>query len=148
MGRGRWTLLIVAVAGSLWYLQAPPRTADGYAGRAADTAASLRAQVETARIWVETVAEGRTLLTSAAVGLEEADGDAATVLADFEQLDPPAGTAAVRESVSATGREAVNLLGGVRIAAQDGDWERVERRRDRLARMGDRLHALEREARP
>jgi hypothetical protein len=40
------------------------------------------------------------------------------------------------------------VFGAVRIAAQDGEWERVERRRDRLARMGERLDALEREARP
>jgi hypothetical protein len=150
--RSGWSTAL-AVAGvavlvaSLWWLQEPPRSEPAYADRAADTAATLRSQVETARIWAETVADGRTLLTSAAIGLEEADADAATALSDFEELDPPSGATGLRAAVGAAGGEAVDLLATVRIAAQHGDWSAVTARRDSLARMGDRMHALERRAR-
>jgi hypothetical protein len=137
----------IAVA-ALWYLQAPPRTTGGYAERAADTAATLRSQAETARIWTEVVRDDKTLLTSAAVGLEETDTDASTALGDFEQLDPPRGGVPIRDDLTRAGDTAVTLLADLRIAAQDRDWAEVERRRDALARMGRRLEALERRLRP
>jgi hypothetical protein len=136
------------VAASLWYLQAPPRSPDAYAERAADTAATMRSQVETARIWAQTVADGETLLTSARVGLAEADTDASTALSDFEELDPPAGTTHVRDTVAHTGGDAVALLAALRIDAHHGQWARVESRRAALRRIGARLERLERKTRP
>jgi len=133
---------------SLWYVQAPPRSAGAYRERAADAADALRSQVQTTRIWLRTVARDESTRQAASVGFREAEEDAAAVAAAFEGYDPPSETDALRQAVSRAGDRTVASLAEVRIAAHRGEWQALPRRRDALAELARRLDELEQQAQP
>lgn len=131
----------LAVA-SLWYVQAAPRTPGAYRQRAADSLDALRSNVESARLWIVTSAEGRTLRTSEEVALREADEDAGAAAAGFGSLDPPRGTTGDREDFTRIGDDVEVVLSSLRISAGRGDWPAVERAAGALPRLSDRLERL------
>jgi len=139
---------VAVVVAALWYVVAPPRGVDGYRERASSTAEALRSQVQTARIWLRTVARDDTLLTSASVGLWEAEEDASAVASGFEGYDPPRGADELRADLSGLADETTSALGDLRIAAHRGDWGTLPRLAEPLPRLADRLQALARRAQP
>jgi hypothetical protein len=139
---------ILAIAGSLAYVTAPPKGADGYRERAAATAEGLVSQLETARLWAETESEGRALPTTALVGFEEAEEDAEASAAQFESYEPPSGLAELREELVALAGEATEALARLRIAAQQERWRDVPELSRPLAGLSRRLSSFEERAEP
>lgn len=140
-------MLAGLVAGSLWWLQAPPRTSDSYRERAAKQAELLISHVETARLWADGVAEDEVTFRAATVGLHEAETDAARVSSGFESLDPPRGQDELQARFSDLGHETSSALSRVGLAARRGRWQEVTGERDALAAIVRRLHAFVRSAR-
>lgn len=138
--------LVAAVAASLWWLQTPPRSADAYGDSAAKAAAAVASQTETARLWARVLAEGRTLSTSATVGLEDADRRAHHAVSSFLSEDPPPDATGVRETFDRVTGDATAALAELRIAAHHEDWERVEATQERLRSLAERLREFERAA--
>lgn len=148
--RASWLVPVVLAAlvlGGAWHGHAPPRSADAYSKVAADTAAFLHSQLETARLWVESHPQDA-FDTSVVVGIEEAERDAVVTLERFAGHDPPAGTNPLRTRLTALGQRATTLLGEMRIAAHRQDWDRVVRLSDAMARPSRRLEQVSVEARP
>jgi hypothetical protein len=140
--------VVAVVLASLWYVIAPPRGVDSYRERASITTGTLRSQVQTARIWLRTLARDDTLRTSAGVGLREADEDASAAAASFEGYDPPRGTDALRARLSTLAEETTTVLGDLRIAAQRDEWDRLDEIGQPLPALAGRLDALARRAQP
>ncbi|MDP9401644.1 MAG: hypothetical protein M3P39_12030 [Actinomycetota bacterium] len=138
--------MALVITGSLWYVEAPPRSSPSYSQRTAQTAETLRSQAETARLWVAELADGRTFGASASVGFREAEEDATAALSGFAAYDPPPGTVALRDAVTALGNDVVNSLAQLRIAAADERWGDLGQPAARLARLGSRLDRLARRA--
>lgn len=138
----------VAVAAALWYLVAPPRSPDSYREHAAKTLETLRSQVQTARLWEESVQRDDVFRSSATVGFEEAEADANKAASSFEGYEPPAGTEDVRSDVSDIAAETTSALAELRIAARRGDWAAVHERAAPLGPLADRLEALAQAVRP
>jgi hypothetical protein len=132
-------VLGLLTAGSLWWVQAPPRSDAAYREHALKQAESLISHVQTARAWVREVGRERTLHRAALVGLQEAEHDATKTVSSFESLDPPAGQGYLRARFAAHGTEATDVLARLRIAARRGEWERVGAELDTLARVAERL---------
>jgi hypothetical protein len=143
-----YVLALGVVALSLWYVNAPPRSPAAYRERAATTVATLRSQVQTARMWAREVGVGRATHPAAKVGLEEAEEDAAAAAASFERLDPPAGTREARVRVTAAAGEVGDVLAALRIAAHDGAWGDVQAAASALLGLAARLEALRHQVRP
>jgi hypothetical protein len=135
----------LAVA-SVWYVQAPPRTADAYGDRAAKTAITVRSQVETARLWAAAARDDQALRASVVVGLEDSERAAVGAASDFESYDPPPGAEAVRTRFTAVAGEATAVLAELRVAAHREDWATVAGADERLALLARRLDELAREA--
>jgi hypothetical protein len=141
-------LLIAVVAAALWYVSAPPKGKDGYLERVASTAETVRSQVQSARIWIETHGDGEAMGAATLVGLEEADEDAQSALSEFEGYEPAQGTLAVRDELVRLASAATDKLEAIRISAQLEDWDEVERVADELPPIADRLDVLEERTRP
>jgi hypothetical protein len=140
---------IAAVVGvGLWYVVAPPRSVDGYRERASSTAEVLRSQVQTARIWLRTLARGDALRTSARVGLRESEEDASAAAEGFQRFDPPVGTDAVRAGLSELSSQTTARLADIRIAADRGQWARLPQLGGRLPALADRLRRFAQRAQP
>ncbi len=143
-------VLVVAVASlilaSLWYVQAPPRTAGAYRERAVKTAESLRSQVQTTRIWLSSLADDESTRPAASVAFREAEEDADKAAATFARYDPPVGTDALRSRLTSLATEVTDALAQVRIAAHRGRWEKLPERRGSLAKLSKRLDDLRKEA--
>lgn len=148
--RGK-TALFVAVGllilGSLWYVHAPPRSADDYRERAVKTTETLRSQVQTTRIWLRTIADDRSTRSAASVGFREAEDDASRAASTFENHNPPHGTDSLRRQVSALAGDVTDALAQVRIAAHRGQWRELPDRGAALAELSKRLDELKRRAR-
>jgi hypothetical protein len=134
--------LAVAVVASLWWLQAPPRSEGAYLERAAATEELLRSHVQTTAMWIRAVRDGDATTQPATVGVREADADAAAVAADFAAWDPPSGGERLQREVTSVAADVTSALTAARIDAARGEWERLERRLDELARLADRLAEL------
>lgn len=139
---------ILAVAGSLAYITAPPKGVDGYRERAASTAETLVSQLETARLWAESEHEGKALTTSALVGFEETEKGAEAAASKFEGYEPPDGVAALRSELVALAGEATEALARLRIAAQQERWEEVAELSRPLPELAEKLTAFEERAEP
>ena len=133
---------IALVGACIWYVTAPPKGEDGYRERAAATAEALVSQVESARLWAETEAAGKTLPPTALVGLEEAEEDAEAAAAKFEGYEPPDGVEEQRERLVSLAGEASEALAAIRIAAQQERWDDVRP----LPALSRELTAFEEEA--
>lgn len=142
------TACALSAAACLWYLTAPPKGVDGYRERAASTAETLRSQVQTTRIWVESVEDGDTTHAAALIGFLEAEQDASAAASDFETYEPPTGTFGLRSSLSALSSEVTDALGAVRIAGQQEEWDALGRLARPLARLNTELARLEERAEP
>lgn len=136
-------LLVLAC---LWYVQAPPRSADAYRERAVKTAETLRSQVQTTRIWLRTVADDESTRPAASVGFREAEEDAGNAASTFESYDPPTGTDALRRRLTTLAGEVTEALAQVRIAAHRGQWRELPQRGAALAELSERLDELEEQA--
>jgi hypothetical protein len=136
--------LAVAVVVSLWWLQAPPRSEGAYLERAAATEELLRSHVQTTAMWIRAVRDGDATMQAAAVGIREADADAARTAADFAAWDPPRGAEQLQREVSRVAADVTSALTVARIDAGRGEWERLERRLDEVARLADRVAELRR----
>jgi hypothetical protein len=139
---------ILALGGALWYLTAPPKGLDGYRERAASTAESLRSQVETSRIWVETAADGKATHAATLVGLEEAETDATSAASKFESFEPPAGGLKLRQRFSATSDDVTAALADLRIAAQLERWQEIEGLAEPLPGLAEDLRRFEESVEP
>ena len=137
----------LVVLASLWYVQAPPRSAGAYRERAVMTTETLRSQVQTARIWLRALADDKSTRPAATVGFREAEEDAHKAASAFERYDPPTGTDALRARVTSLAGEVTDCLAQVRIAAHRGEWRQLQQRRDPLAELSRRLEGLKQEAR-
>lgn len=148
LGRVLPAVLAIAIVGSLWWVQAPPRSADSYRERAAATLESLRSHVQTARLWEQSEQRDDAFRTSATVGLEEAEADANKTASKFEGYEPPSGTDDIRSEVSAVATDTTDLLSRLRIAAHRGDWDAVHENARSLEPLAERLEQLAKAARP
>jgi hypothetical protein len=85
MRSGVWAIpaVMLTLAASLWYMEAPPRTVGDYRERAAMTVERLRSQVQTATLWVGEVEEGNATREAATVAFREAEKDAAAAASEF-----------------------------------------------------------------
>jgi hypothetical protein len=148
VGRNSLVALLAAVAlvASIWYLQAPPRTEKAYAERAAATADALRSHVQSDRLWIGALEDGRTTRQAATVAFEEAEADAHSTAARFSGWDPPAGAGAdeLRADLVELASAATSALSAVRIAAHRGEWEDLRRFDAPLERLAARLDELAR----
>lgn len=77
------------------------------------------------------------------MAFREAEDDARSTAARFAGYDPPAGTA-VRDQVAAAAGDAVEALAQLRIAADDGRWQRLGDLGSRLEQVTGRLADLDR----
>ena len=149
----RRLLLVVAAAvafGSMWYAVAPPRSADSYEQRAVDSAALLRSHVQTARLWARAVREDNVTRAAASVAFEEAETDARAVADRFATFDPPDPldtTEPLRDRLLRAASDAVEVLAQVRIAADTGQWARLDELLPRLDDMQRKLDDLQQELR-
>jgi hypothetical protein len=141
-------LAIALVGACLWYVTAPPKGEDGYRERAAATAETLVSQVESARLWAVTEAEGKALTSTTLVGLEEAEEDAASAASQFEGYEPPDGVDALRARLVALAGEASEVLSSMRIAAQRERWDEVLPLSRPLPGLSRELSAFEERAEP
>ena len=66
----------------------PPRDASAYREESTRTVKLLRSQVETARLWIEGVDQGRVPRAAASVALTEASTDAGRQASSYSSLDP------------------------------------------------------------
>ncbi|GAA3343032.1 hypothetical protein GCM10020358_40200 [Amorphoplanes nipponensis] len=149
MGAGtgvRWVAVSAAVfavvMASLWFGHAPPRSAAAYARQGAETVGYLRSQTRTARLWVDAVASGSATHQAASVALREAEDDASATAARFAGWDPPAGSDAVRATVTALGDEVTRRLAELRIAANRGRWADLPGVARPLPDLAERLGAV------
>jgi hypothetical protein len=139
---------IIAIAGAIAYVTAPPKGVDGYRERATATAEALVSQVETARLWTESESEGRALPPTALVGFEEAEEDAEAAASQFESYEPPDRVARLREELVTLSGETTEALARLRIAAQQERWEDVPELSRPLPELSDKLSAFEERAEP
>lgn len=144
-----FAVLVVALLAlvSIWWLVHPPRDAPEYRERAAQTAELLRSQVQTARIWADAVGAGRVTHNAAAIGFADSERAAQSTAASLQSWDPPPGTGALRERLTARAADTTAALGGLRIAAHRGDWEAVPPAARELAPLARALERLEARAR-
>ena len=116
----RFLILAVGIAGTgavLWYVSAPPKGTDGYLERVAATSETVRSQVQTARIWVETHSDGEAMAAATLVGLRETEEDGKSALSEFEGFEPAPRTLATRDDLIRQASAAIDRLGAMRIAA-------------------------------
>lgn len=147
MRRSLWVGAAVAVgAASVWYLQAPPRTADDYRHRAQVTVEALRSQIQTARVWVDAVEDDRATHQAAVVAFREVEEDARKSATKFAAYEPPAGTTALRTEVVDLAAAVVDALARLRISASRGEWGRLADPTAPLPRLSERLDRLAKRA--
>ncbi len=139
---------VLALAGvSVWWLQHPPRTADDYRTRSADTVESLRSYVATARLWSGEVTDGNVTRAAASVAFEESSTGAESTAASFEAWVPPQQLNRVRTRVSDAAADTTNALGEVHVAAEQDDWRLVARAEQPLRELESRLTRIASEVR-
>jgi hypothetical protein len=137
-------LLLLVVAGSVWWGIHPPRTEEGYRTHTVMALETLSSQVASTRVWLDAVAHERVLRTTAAVAVEEAETDASSQTSTYAAWQPPdRSSEQVRARVTALGDEVVTALGEVRIAAREGRWSDAVAMRGTLATLEHRLARLE-----
>lgn len=129
----------LVVLGSLWSGHAPPRSAVAYRQQAVQTLDYLRSQTQTARLWVEAVADGDSTHQAVTVALQEAEHDATATADRFAAWDPPPGTDGVRDTVTGLGGDVVEALATLRIAVHRGQWAGLSGLVVPLAALADRL---------
>ena len=143
-------LLGVAVAvlafASLWYVEAPPRSATAYREEAVNTTETLRSQVQTARIWLRTLDRDDSTRAAAAIGFREAEEDANKATSSFESYDPPAGADQLRSEVTTLASDVTTALAELRIAAHRGQWDALPGRAAPLPELSKRLDELKKRA--
>ncbi|KUI04747.1 hypothetical protein AU188_09050 [Mycobacterium sp. IS-3022] len=119
-------LLVLLLA--VWYGVWPPRSLSSYRQQAASTVQSWRSQLDSTRLWVGAVEQGRVTKTAAAVAFREAEADSAATLDRFRSYEPPEPVSealGLRTRVMAVGQQALSLLGNLRINANAGRWNEV-----------------------
>lgn len=141
-------VITLAVATALWYVTAPPKGLDGYRERAASIAEAVRSQVETSRLWVRTVEDGKATHAAALVGLREAEEDARSAASTFQGYEPPAKGLPLRRAFSAVTTDATAALAELRIAAEQGRWEGIAATAEPLSELSTRLRRFEERAEP
>jgi hypothetical protein len=138
----------ILIAGSVWYVVAPPRTAGDYHERAALTAQTLRSQVESARLWVEAVESDRVTREAATVAFREAEDDAAAAASEFSAWDPIGDSRDLRSEVTALAADVSDALAALRIAAEDERWNELPHLVERLPQLAEKLDRVARSADP
>ncbi len=138
----------VAVLASLWYVEAPPRTVGDYRERTAMTAEALRSQVETARLWVRELEDGNATREAATVAFREAERDATAAAAEFAAWDPRGGTRGIRSDLTTVASDVTDALAELRIAAEDGRWDKVAALAEPLPGLAERLETVARRSDP
>lgn len=132
-------LAVLVVATSLWFVTRPPRGAEDYRERAAETAESLRSHVQSTRLWVGTLARDRALRPSAEVAFREAEDDATANASAFAGYAVPPGGLGARSELMALASDVTDALAAVRIAAQADRWSRLPSTAEPLATLSRRL---------
>jgi hypothetical protein len=142
---GRWLLawaFVIAVAGSLWYIEAPPRTAHSYEEEAVRAAEMLRSQLESDSIWARAVKDNDALRPTASVAFREADEDATAALDEFAAIEPPRGTDELRAALVNLGADVTDAVARVRITAERGEWDQIGEAAGPLVALSARLDEL------
>jgi hypothetical protein len=146
--RGRFVVawvLVLVVAGCVWWGIHPPRDASAYREESTRTVQLLRSHVGTARLWIEGVDEGRLTRTAASVALVEASTDADAEATSYSSLDPgDAASTRVWSRVSSLADEVAAALAEVRVAARAGRWDDVVAVLPKLERLSAGLADLHR----
>ncbi|HEX6227966.1 MAG TPA: hypothetical protein VFZ41_00720 [Solirubrobacterales bacterium] len=123
---------ILAIAGALAYVTAPPKGLDGYRERAAATAETLASQVETASLWVQVQADGKATTAATLVGLEEAAEDGRAAATTFEGYEPPTEAVTLRGRFASLAAEQERWLDLPALSAPLSglaeEWTRFEER--------------------
>jgi hypothetical protein len=139
---------ILAIAGALAYITAPPKGLDGYRERAAATAETLGSQVETALIWAEARDAGKSTSAAALVGFEETEEDANAAASSFAGYELPDGGAGLRSRLVALAEEVGAALAELRIAAQQERWEEIAALSAPLPGLSEELSQFEERVEP
>jgi hypothetical protein len=123
---------------------APARTYPTYESKAADTAASAVAAVETARLVARATVAGRATANFAVVTLTDAEGDAAAIQGTFASILPPDHRAdLLRAELDALLTQAVDAVSALRIAARRHEFARFPQVIPDLEDASKRLSAFE-----
>ena len=147
-GIARIVAVATVVAGALWYVTAPPKGVDGFRERSAATAETLRSQIQSDRLWIETLRTGDATHTASLVGFAEAEQDAAAAASQFESYEPPSGTLELRATLSQLSTDVTDALAAIRIAAEQERWDRLGELAGPLPQLAARLQAFEERAEP
>ncbi len=150
--RGRFVAawaLVLLVAASVWWGIHPPRDASAYREESTRTVELLRSHVETARLWIEGVRDGKLSRAAASVALTEASADADTQASSYSSLDPnDAASKRIWSRVASMADGVSAALADLRVAARAGRWDDAEAMIPRLDRLSARLATLQRSVAP
>ncbi len=114
-----------------------------YEGKAAASAESLRSDVESARVIVETAGQDRAYVHFADVLVTDVESDLGGIDSAFMSRQPPTEASdALRVQVGAMLQEAGDAVEGVRIALRRGDVAAAQKAAEPLPRLSERLEAF------
>ncbi len=140
-------LAVALVAASFWYVTAPPKGLDGYRERAGQRLETIRSQVQSSRIWLESLDDEEATRSATLVGLREAERDSSESQSDFQEQEAPDGTARLRARFGDVASRAVDALRALRVAAEQERWDELPRLAEPLPRIAADLERLEQEVR-
>lgn len=133
---------------SIWYAVAPPRSQPTYRSEAVKTVGLLYSDVQTAKLWIDALAQDQVTQPAATVAFLEAESDANSQGSTFAGYDPPAPvsvTEQVRTRVAEATSATVDVLAAIRIAAKTEQWDRLPALRSDLTRVATQLETLKAE---
>lgn len=142
-------VIVVILAGCVWWGIHPPRTEDSYRRESASTLELLRSDVETANLWLESFDHRRVTSAAAEVALTETETDADRRASSYSSYQPPdASLTTVRADVSALADQVVTALGEIRVDVRADRWEQAVAARTDLERLSRQLTRLQRQVAP
>ncbi|WP_344393824.1 hypothetical protein [Streptomyces vastus] len=116
-----------------------------YQEKVANAAEAARSSVQTARLVVEAVDEGKALGPYTARALSDAETSLASVATQFGSVQPPTTRSTVlRSEVASLLEECRTALGDLRIAARDGHFDELTALAEPLPRLAGQLQRLQR----
>ena len=131
--------VVLAIAGCA----GPTLSEDVYEGKAAASAESLKSDVESVRVIVETAGQDRAFVHFADVMVTDVESDLSGIDSAFMSRQPPTEASdALREQVATMLQEASDAIQDVRIALRRGDVAAARKAAEPLPRLSERLQAF------
>ncbi len=139
--RGLVSLAVLILAGAC---VGPSRSDGDYRQKVANAAEATRSAVETARLVTRAAAEGKAPGRYSSLVLSEAEVDASSIAESFKRVQPPSRRIQhLREELSSVLDSSTSSLAALRIAAYQGDGERLSELAADLPRLSSKLARFE-----